>query len=318
MNTTSKLVASLAPLKGSLIPWQNVITCRGRPAKVSGSDQTPVIANHPDVKRMLLSMKSTVEAMRMVSAFSGYCMDLHHCEQGDASREAKALLDFLIPICKAGNTDKAWFVTGEAVQVYGGYGYCADYPVEQLARDSKILAIYEGTNGIQSIDLTMRKLLLNPEYYNYQIYKKYITETLDKAKDVVDQRYIDSLHQGITAMDQTVTFLNRLHEKGEVQEILFRATTLQQAFRILSHGWMHLWALSLTQPALQNLSNGQDVDETLLQNNEIAFYFGKTASSKYFLDTEYKELFSLLNIITENRESYVDLSTDIFTGALDE
>ncbi len=77
------------------------------------------------------------------------------------------IAEILIPICKAGNTDKSVEVASEAMQVYGGYGFCADYPVEQMMRDAKITAIYEGTNGIQSMDLTMRKILMNPEQYNY-------------------------------------------------------------------------------------------------------------------------------------------------------
>ena len=72
--------------------------------------------------------------------------------------------------------------------MYGGYGYCADYPVEQLARDSKILSLYEGTNGIQSMDLAMRKLLMNPDMYNYSIFKKRIGETMERARGVVDSR----------------------------------------------------------------------------------------------------------------------------------
>ena len=69
---------------------------------------------------------------------------------------------------KAGISDAGWLVTAEAMQVYGGYGYCQEYPVEQYARDIKVFSIYEGTNAIQSLDLQMRKILMNPEMYNYQ------------------------------------------------------------------------------------------------------------------------------------------------------
>ena len=61
----------------------------------------------------------------------------------------------------------AVLVASEAVQVYGGYGYCTDYPVKQFMRDSKITTIYEGTNGIQSMDLTMSKLLMNKDQSDY-------------------------------------------------------------------------------------------------------------------------------------------------------
>ena len=99
-------------------------------------------------------------------------------------------------------------ITSEAMQVYGGYGYCSEYPVEQFARDCKILAIYEGTNGIQSIDLTMRKLLMNPEMYNYKVFKKRIQETIDKAKGIVDEKYVAAVRTGVERMDQTIQKLS--------------------------------------------------------------------------------------------------------------
>ncbi|HSB35757.1 MAG TPA: acyl-CoA dehydrogenase, partial [Thermoanaerobaculia bacterium] len=71
------------------------------------------------------------------------------------------LVQLLTPICKAYGTDMAFRVTEEAMQVHGGYGYCQEYPVEQLCRDVKITAIYEGTNGIQALDLVGRKLTMN-------------------------------------------------------------------------------------------------------------------------------------------------------------
>jgi len=155
------------------------------------------IVEHPDVKRMLLSMKAKVEAMRTLTYLLAYYTDLTHVEEGEAKKEAQALLDFLIPINKAGNTDTAWEVTSDAIQTYGGFGFCADYPVEQFARDAKILAIYEGTNGIQSIDLAMRKLLMNKDQYNYEVFKKTIEADLAKAKGVSGQFYIGSLLQNM-------------------------------------------------------------------------------------------------------------------------
>ena len=90
------------------------------------------------------------------------------------------------------------------MQVYGGYGYCSEYPVEQLARDCKILAIYEGTNGVQSMDLTMRKLLMNPEMFNFKVFKKRIAETCENAKGIVDEKYIAAMKTAIDKMDATV------------------------------------------------------------------------------------------------------------------
>src|SRR4030042_86819 len=101
--------------------------------------KSTVIMNHPDVKRMLLSMKSKVEAMRTLTLYCGYLTDLCHVEKDTAKSEAQALLDFMIPINKAGNTDQAWEVTADAIQCFGGYGFFSDSPVEQYAPRRNIL-----------------------------------------------------------------------------------------------------------------------------------------------------------------------------------
>lgn len=109
------------------------------------------IIEHPDVRRMLFWMKSHVEGMRMLTYYLALCLDLEETGAGEKSSDAAAMADLLIPICKAGNTDMVWLITAEAIQVFGGYGFCRDYPLEHVARACKVLSIVEGTNGIQSI-----------------------------------------------------------------------------------------------------------------------------------------------------------------------
>lgn len=74
-----------------------------------------------------------------------------------------------------------WRITAEAIQVHGGYGYCSEYPVEQLAVDCKALSIVEGTNGIQSLDLVIRKILMDPGQYKYNVLKERIRRTIESA-----------------------------------------------------------------------------------------------------------------------------------------
>jgi len=155
------------------------------------------IIEHPDVKRMLLWMKSHVEGMRILSYTLALCLDLENYGEGEEAKEAKGLAELLIPICKAGNTDKSVQISSEAVMVYGGYGYTQDYPVELLMRDSKITTIYEGTNGIQSMDLTMRKILMNKEQYNLSVFVKRVNETIAKAKGLVDDKYITLVERSL-------------------------------------------------------------------------------------------------------------------------
>ena len=163
------------------------------------------IIEHPDVKRMLLYMKSTVEGMRMLTFYLAYNQDiLHSSADTEELKEAKAIVEILTPIVKAGISDAAWLVTAEAMQVYGGYGYCQEYPVEQYARDGKVFSIYEGTNAIQSLDLQMRKILMDPRRYNYSILKKRIAETIKAAKGVVDDKYIAPVERGMVRLDEVI------------------------------------------------------------------------------------------------------------------
>jgi alkylation response protein AidB-like acyl-CoA dehydrogenase len=120
------------------------------------------IIQHPDVRRMLISMKSYVEGMRSLLYYAGYLSD-QMAVADDESEEARlqGMLDLLIPICKGYVTDKAFEVCSTGVQVYGGYGFISEYPQEQLLRDCRITMIYEGTNGIQAMDLLGRKLGMN-------------------------------------------------------------------------------------------------------------------------------------------------------------
>jgi alkylation response protein AidB-like acyl-CoA dehydrogenase len=292
---------------------------QGADSAKKGDFTSVPIVKHPDVKRMLLWMKSQVEAMRMLTLLAAYSADMSHVEKGDAAKEASALLDFLIPLCKAGNSDLAWLVTSEAMQIYGGYGYCSEYPVEQLARDCKILAIYEGTNGIQSMDLTMRKLLMNPEMYNYKVFKKRIAETMAKAKGVVDEKYIAAVKTAVEKMDATVQKLAELRDQKKLLDILAIATPLQQAMRMVAHAWMHLWSLSIATPKLKAIAGdvaGEKVVARVKDNAEAAFYYGKVLSDRFYLGSELKHLYGFLDYITAGESAVGESFEDVFTGAL--
>ena len=282
-------------------------------------DFTPVsIMKHPDVKRMLLWMKSLVEAMRMLTLLAAYSADIRHVETGEKAREASALLEFLIPLCKAGNSDLAWLITSEAMQVYGGYGYCSEYPVEQLARDCKIQAIYEGTNGIQSMDLTMRKLLMNPEMFNFTTFKKRIQETIDKADGIVPGKYIQALRSGVEKMDQAVQTLVQYKEKKKMLHIFAIATPLQQAMRMLAHAWMHLWSLSLAIPkfkAIAGDATGDALQALIRDNADTAYYYGKILSGQFFLGFEFNHFSGYADYIISGESAVEEAFEDVFTGA---
>jgi alkylation response protein AidB-like acyl-CoA dehydrogenase len=122
--------------------------------------QVPII-EHPDVRRNLLLMKSYTEGIRALLLYAAKCIDLSEIvEDENEKRKYGNLVEILTPICKGGGTDRGFDACVTAIQVFGGYGYCQEYYVEQLARDCKITSIYEGTNGIQANDLLGRKIVM--------------------------------------------------------------------------------------------------------------------------------------------------------------
>jgi alkylation response protein AidB-like acyl-CoA dehydrogenase len=133
------------------------VSLKGAPREPGTRAQT--IMAHPDVRRMLLGMKAQVEGIRALLYETARNEDLAHAHPDAAvRRRAEGVVHLLTPVCKAYGTDMAFRVTEDAMQVHGGYGYCREYPVEQFCRDVKITSIYEGTNGIQALDLVGRKL----------------------------------------------------------------------------------------------------------------------------------------------------------------
>ena len=133
---------------------------QGRSSSGGASAAADPIIGHPDVRRMLLTQKSLIEGARVLTWFASLQMDraLHHPDAGERER-ADGLLAILTPIVKGFVTDMSLECTSLAIQVYGGHGYVRETGVEQYFRDARITAIYEGTNGIQALDLLSRKVL---------------------------------------------------------------------------------------------------------------------------------------------------------------
>ena len=131
------------------------------------------IIEHPDVRRMLLWMKVMVDGMRSMIYTGAFWSDLAlEMPDGEEKHHHQALVDFLTPIIKAYCSDMGFRVCEVAIQCLGGYGFCKEYPLEQYLRDAKIMSLYEGTNGIQSLDLMGRKMRINEG----APFKAYMTE----------------------------------------------------------------------------------------------------------------------------------------------
>ena len=120
--------------------------------------KTVAIIEHPDVKRNLIEQKALIEGMRTFLLWSASFLDE---EKRSENKQANERISLLIPVLKSFLTDKGFEISVNAQQVFGGHGYLEDWPMSQFVRDSRISMIYEGTNGVQALDLVGRKLPQN-------------------------------------------------------------------------------------------------------------------------------------------------------------
>lgn len=136
----------------------SIVRKQGRAPQAPAGASSPII-DHPDVKRMLATMKSTIEALRRIIYWNAGCIDIaaHHPDAAEREK-ASDMAALLTPISKGWGTDMAVELTGTAVQLHGGMGFIEETGVAQHYRDARITTIYEGTNGIQAMDLVGRKL----------------------------------------------------------------------------------------------------------------------------------------------------------------
>jgi 3-(methylthio)propanoyl-CoA dehydrogenase len=170
-----------------------------------------LIIEHADVRRMLLSMKANIEAVRALCYLNAHALDLAQAAPDEAVREEqRKLADLLTPLSKAWSTDIGVEVTSMAVQVHGGMGYVEDTGVAQHYRDARIAPIYEGTNGIQALDLVGRKLPVDGGAFVKGFLGELRTEV--DAMPAALAAITDPLHEGLDAVDRTTAWLTEHHE----------------------------------------------------------------------------------------------------------
>ena len=161
--------------------------------KAPDAPADPIIV-HPDVRRMLMTARAWAEGGRALAVHTALLIDqeLHHPD-ADVRAECASEVALLTPIVKAFLTDNAWLATSNCVQVYGGHGYIHESGVEQFLRDARINMIYEGTNGIQALDLLGRKVLGDNGAAMKKLGKRIARFVEAEGTDEAMQRYIDPL-----------------------------------------------------------------------------------------------------------------------------
>ncbi len=142
----------------------------------------PIIV-HPDVRRMLLTMRAFIEGSRAFSTYVARFLDIaKFSDQAEQKQEAEAMVALMTPVAKAFMTDRGLDCTVMGQQVFGGHGYIREWGQEQLVRDVRIAQIYEGTNGVQALDLMGRKVVANGGKF-YEIFAREVAQFIEANQD---------------------------------------------------------------------------------------------------------------------------------------
>ncbi|MEH6688622.1 MAG: acyl-CoA dehydrogenase [Halopseudomonas sabulinigri] len=249
------------------------------------------IIEHTDVKRMLLTQKAYVEGAFDLGLYAARLFDDTETLETEAERKtALQLLDLLTPIVKAWPSDYCLKANELAIQVLGGHGYTREYPVEQYYRDNRLNPIHEGTNGIQSLDLLARKVVMN----NGAALKQLSELIMATCKQAAAHPELNDLREPLEKLlahlgKVTVALLGDLGN-GKVNEALANSALYLKAFGHMVIGWR--W-LQQSVHAQNGLNKGLEADQ--------AFYQGKLQAARYFLLWEVPSCHHDLNVL-ENRD----------------
>ncbi|WAX94718.1 acyl-CoA dehydrogenase [Aminobacter sp. NyZ550] len=210
---------------------------QGKASGYSGEGMAPIV-HHPDVQRNLLTMKALTQSARAIAYSCAHAIDMASVSEGTAKAHWQDRANLLTPVAKAFATDVGVDVASLGVQVHGGMGFIEETGAARLLRDARIAPIYEGTNGIQAIDLVTRKLPLGNGDHVFD----YIGE-LDAVANAVAALNSDDygrsaicLEQALDDLQQTTRFLQKLLEDGRSDDALAGATPYLRLFALAAGG----------------------------------------------------------------------------------
>ena len=283
----------------------------------AGAPQVPII-RHPDVRRMLMWMKAHVDGMRSLCYFVGLAFDEIAVASDDAEKQYyKGLIDLLTPVIKSYCADRGYEICVEAMQVYGGYGYARDYPIEQLVRDSKVASIYEGTNGIQAMDLLGRKLGMQQGAVFLSLLDE-MRSTVRSAKDIAVLRdQAVQLESAIDLLEEVAVGLGKVAFSAKVKVAFGYAKLFLDGVGDLCMAWMHLWRALAASPQLEKLAGSLDPEARLkaaAESKKAAFYEGVLQTAKHYIYTLLPITLGRLNAIKAGDSAIVDMPEASFGG----
>ena len=278
------------------------------------------IINHPDVRKKLMWMKAHVEGIRALAYFGGYCMDMSEISKTEEEKANwEGYLELLTPIIKSYSTDKGLLICSAAMDVYGGYGYCSEYPVEQLMRDEKIACIYEGTNGIQALDFVGRKLGQR-KGANVMNMAGMIQKGLAKYKNNPElAKSAATLEEALNAVIDLTMFFAAAGKGGNFIAPIYNASKFLEIFGDLVVGYFLMDGASIAQEKLNAMYEAKGLTtigkQKGLQREDMdgAFYAGKVASAKFFLNDVVTTVKARCEAIKAGDKSAMEMTDQGFT-----
>ncbi len=246
---------------------------QGVPIGHTGPGRTTII-NHPDVRRMLMSMKAQVEAMRALAYVAAAHMDRAlRLPAGDERKRYQAMIDFLIPVVKGWTTEQAIEVTSIGIQVHGGMGFIEETGAAQHLRDARITAIYEGTTGIQAMDLLGRKVARD----GGATVKGLVAEMRQVSKQATEVGGEDlsaigaALGAGITAVDEATAYVLNIFGQNP-RAVAAGSVPYLMLLGTVCGGWQMARAALVAQKKLS------------AANADGSFYQAKIATARFYAD----------------------------------
>lgn len=247
-----------------------------------GKGSIPII-HHPDVRRNLMFMKAYAEGTRALVAQAAFWKDeAAFGPTEDARVRAQDRLELVTPIAKAYSTDKAFKVCELGIQVHGGYGFLQDYPLEQYMRDTKITSLYEGTNGIQSLDLVGRKMRMKGGAL-FMGFMQELGETIERLQNIPSlEAGVKQLQGGQAALAKCAQWL--MSTAGQdIKLALQQATPFQELFGDVWVGLLLLEQAAIASKKLQEkVGTDQPSQEQREQDDDVRFYAGKVDVANFF------------------------------------
>ena len=245
---------------------------QGRPVGMSKEDaKNSTIIDHADVRRMLMTIKSYVDAMRYMMYDNQLMLDVEYFAEGDLKEFGEERCGILTPITKAWISDLGVELSSMAIQIYGGMGYVEETGVAQYLRDSRIAPIYEGTNGIQALDLMFRKLPLD----NGQAMQRLlgdVQKVIDEMKedDEIISSMAEKLEKEVETLSEVTLWLGSRMLEGELVDASAAASPYLKMFgQVLGGYYMGKAAI------LANKKFKETNDE---------FYSDKLTLSKFYIE----------------------------------